>query len=553
MAQQEIKVPDLGGIDEVEVIELCVTAGDQVEEEAALVVLESDKASMEVPSSASGQLVKLTVAVGDMVSEGSVIAILETDAQSGSDTATNEDSENQKGAKAEAGPATTSHQDDAKSAPKKTGGNDSGEQTVSVTVPDLGGIDSVEVIEISVKIGDTLDEEASLLVVESDKATMEIPASHAGEVLTLEVNVGDTVKQGDLVATMKVSGGKASATEAPKTASKPAEKSSSDASESKPSAPAPTTNESVPQDAPYENTGTVHAGPAVRRLARELGVNLSHVKGSGPKGRVVKEDLHAFVKQKVNAPASAQGGPIRIEGSKEDFSKHGPIEEIPLNKIKQVTARNMVQSWTTIPQVTQFDEADITELEHYRKNSLAAQTPEGVKVTPLAFVVKATQKALQKFPQFNASLSADGTGVIQKGYYNIGVAVDTPEGLLVPSIKGVDGKGLVDIAQQAGELAKKARDKKLPMDAMQGTSFTISSLGGIGGTNFTPIVNAPQVAILGVSKASYKPVWNGKEFEPRLMLPLAVSYDHRVIDGAEAARFTRYLCELLSEVRHLLL
>ena len=302
------------------------------------------------------------------------------------------------------------------------------------------------------------------------------------------------------------------------------------------------------------STNKVHAGPAVRLLAREFGVNLSEVAGTGPKNRIIKEDVQAFVKKRISQPAVQMAAQATgVVGSSEDFSRFGAIENVALNKIKQVTAKNMVQSWSTIPQVTQFDEADITDLEAYRKGTMAAMLPEGVKVSPLAFVLKACVLALQKFPQFNSSLNADGTEVIMKQYYNVGVAVETPDGLLVPVIKQADKMGIVDLAVASSELAGKARNKKLPMDGMMGGSFTVSSLGGIGGTAFTPIVSAPQVAILGVSKASFKPVWNGSEFVPRLMLPLSLSYDHRVIDGAEAARFARYLCHLLGDTRHMLL
>ena len=302
------------------------------------------------------------------------------------------------------------------------------------------------------------------------------------------------------------------------------------------------------------STNKVHAGPAVRLLAREFGVNLSEVAGTGPKNRIIKEDVQAFVKKRISQPAVQMAAQAAgVVGSSEDFSRFGAIENVALNKIKQVTAKNMVQSWSTIPQVTQFDEADITDLEAYRKGTMAAMLPEGVKVSPLAFVLKACVLALQKFPQFNSSLNADGTELIMKQYYNVGVAVETPDGLLVPVIKQADKMGIVDLAVASSELAGKARNKKLPMDGMMGGSFTVSSLGGIGGTAFTPIVSAPQVAILGVSKASFKPVWNGSEFVPRLMLPLSLSYDHRVIDGAEAARFARYLCHLLGDTRHMLL
>jgi len=420
------------------------------------------------------------------------------------------------------------------------------EQVIEVRVPDLGGLEQVEVIELVANVGDELDAEESLLILESDKASMDIPVEKAGTLVSMNVAVGDKVNEGDVVATMKVVSQAAPSAPAPAVA-KPAQQAvTSSAAPASPVKPAaiPETQSSFSSE--------IHAGPAVRKTAREFGVDLAQVKGSGPRGRILKEDVQAFVKQRVNAPAAAPAATV-VKGSDEDFSRHGDISELGLSKIKQVTARNMVQSWTTIPQVTQFDEADITDLEAYRKGEMSSQLEDGVKVSPLAFILKACAVALQKFPQFNSSLGPNGDTLILKQYYNIAVAVDTPDGLMVPVIKQAQSKGLIDFAKESSELAKKARDKKLPMDAMMGASFTISSLGGIGGTAFTPIVNAPQVAILGVSKAAMKPVWNGSSFEPRLMLPLSVSYDHRVIDGAQAAQFTRYLCQLLSDIRHLLL
>ncbi|MFY0642061.1 MAG: dihydrolipoyllysine-residue acetyltransferase [Bermanella sp.] len=538
MALTQVNVPDLGGIDEVEVIEICVKAGDHLENEEALIVLESDKATMEVPAPFTGTVKEILVAVGDKVGTGTHVANMETQAE---DSASSEQTESP--AEKADGPVTktveASEQPDSQSAAV----DNSSPQEMDVTVPDLGGVDAVEIIELSVAPGDELAVEESLMVLESDKATMEIPAPHAGKLISFNVKVGDKVSQGDVVAKMLV----AQATEnKSQLASAPTQSKQEEKPEKsdniKPAAAQVASNSDV--------SGQVHAGPAVRKLARELGVELSQIRGSGPRDRIQKQDLHDFVKQRVNNPVSS---PLSVKGSDEDFSKYGEVSEKPLTKIKQVTARNMVASWTIIPQVTQFDEADITELEIYRKQSMSALLPEGVKVSPLAFIVKACVKALKAFPEFNSSLGPNADTLILKQYFNIGIAVDTPDGLLVPVIKAADEKGVVEVAAASSDLAKKARDKKLPMDAMSGASFTISSLGGIGGTSFTPIVNAPQVAILGVSKASYKPVWNGKEFEPRLMLPLSMSYDHRVIDGAQAARFTRYLCDLLTDVRHLLL
>ncbi|MFT5592282.1 MAG: pyruvate dehydrogenase E2 component (dihydrolipoamide acetyltransferase) [Oceanicoccus sp.] len=530
MAHTQVSVPDLGGIDEVEVIEICVKVGDNLEAEEALIVLESDKATMEVPAPFSGTIQDILVSVGDKVSTDSHVANMETAEK----TAPIKEEKQETAASKVDGPAPVPTQ-----APASKGASEPKE--MDIIVPDLGGVDAVEIIELTAKAGDELAFEESLMVLESDKATMEIPAPYAGQLLSFSVSVGDKVSQGDVIGKMLVVATQEIKSEA---VTSPTAASAELPSSSQPLAPVTTAV------AAEISSGHIHAGPAVRKLARELGVDLTQVHGSGPRARIQKHDLHDFVKTRVNNPISS---PTTIKGSSEDFSKFGAISEQPLSKIKQVTARNMVASWTTIPQVTQFDEADITELEAYRKQSMGALLPEGVKVSPLAFIVKACSKALKEFPQFNASLGPNADTLILKQYFNIGIAVDTPDGLLVPVIKGVDQKGVVELATNSVELAKKARDKKLPMDAMSGATFTISSLGGIGGTSFTPIVNAPQVAILGVSKAIIKPVWNGKEFEPRLMLPLSLSYDHRVIDGAQAARFARYLCDLLTDVRHLLL
>lgn len=535
MAHTHVSVPDLGGIDEVEVIEICVKPGDNIEQEEALIVLESDKATMEVPAPFSGKVAAISVSVGDKVGSGTQVAEMEGGEEG---EKTEEATQAHSNTEETSGDSKPEPEKESEIAPIAVESSE-----MDIVVPDLGGMESVEIIELSVSEGDELAEEDGLLVIESDKATMEIPSPKAGTLISFSVKVGDKVSEGDLVGKLKVAG-----------SSQPAKQADASAS-SKPTsepqqAPTPVAANKEATTSSTVTTGKVHAGPAVRKLARELGVDLAQVSGSGPRSRIQKQDLHDFVKQKVNQPG---GGVLAVKGSDEDFSKYGSITEASLNKIKQVTARNMLASWSTIPQVTQFDEADITDLENYRKTQLTASLTNGVKVSPLAFVIKACVKALQAFPEFNSSLSANADSLILKQYYNIGIAVDTPDGLLVPVIKQADEKGIVDLAGESIQLAQKARDKKLPMDAMSGASFTISSLGGIGGTSFTPIVNAPQVAILGVSKASYKPVWNGETFEPRLMLPLSVSYDHRVIDGAQAARFARYLCELLSETRHMLL
>lgn len=533
MVQVQVCVPDLGGIDEVEVIEIEVAVGDSLQAEDTLLVLESDKATMEVPVPNAGKVAEILVKVGDKVGSGSAVAMMEV--------AATHAPESEPETKVEQEAPTPAA---AEKAPEKTAVSVStGPVEVQVEVPDLGGIDQVEVIELCIKEGEVLAADESLLVLESDKATMEVPAVQGGKVLSYLVKVGDKVSQGDKVASMLVETEQGQA--APYASTEQKETASSSAVSS-----APVEEQEAHITIEISTQGSVHAGPAVRKLAREMGVDLSKVTGSGPKKRIVKEDVQIFVKQSLKqGPANTAS----VVGSSEDFSRYGHISEKPLSKIKQVTARNMVQSQRTIPQVTQFDEADITELEEYRKGQMQAQLPEGVRVSPLAFILKACTKALEKFPEFNASLGPNGDTLILKQYFNIGVAVDTPDGLLVPVIKGAESKGIVELAVASSELAKQARDKKLAMDAMSGGCFTISSLGGIGGTAFTPIVSAPQVAILGVSKAAFKPVWNGSSFEPRLMLPLSMSYDHRVIDGAQAAQFTRYLCQLLSDVRHLLL
>jgi pyruvate dehydrogenase E2 component (dihydrolipoamide acetyltransferase) len=539
MSLTQVTVPDLGGIDEVEVIEITIKVGDQVDAEQEIIVLESDKATMEVPAPMAGKVAEILVSVGDKVSSGTPVAVMETAGVAADEISAPEVAE------AEA-VKTEDDKTETVTAVAPSNASEAAITEVDIKVPDLGGAEAVEVIEFSVQAGETIEAEESLLVLESDKATMEVPAPQSGTILSFTISLGDKVSEGDVIGKMRI------------TNSQPAV---SQAAVSQAAAPSPILADkkvekaqpvAVASKEPASVSGKVHAGPAVRQLARELGVELTDVSGSGPRSRITKDDVQGFVKARLKQPIAAAHS-MGVVGSDEDFSRFGPIEHVPLNKIKQVTAKNMVKSWSTIPQVTQFDEADITELELYRKGAMAAMLPEGVKVSPLAFVLKACVMALKKFPQFNSSLNIDGTALVSKQYYNLGVAVETPDGLLVPVIKNAETKSIVDFATESAELAGKARNKKLPMDGMMGGTFTISSLGGIGGTAFTPIVSAPQVAILGVSKASYKPIWNGTEFKPRLMLPLSLSYDHRVVDGAEAARFARYLCMLLSDTRHMLL
>ncbi|MEH6393985.1 pyruvate dehydrogenase complex dihydrolipoyllysine-residue acetyltransferase [Pseudoalteromonas sp.] len=532
---KEVTVPDIGD-DEVEVTEIMVAVGDTVEEEQSILNVEGDKAAMEVPAPFAGTVKEIKVATGDKVKTGSLVFVFEV---AGSEPAP---------AKAEAAPA-------AESAPAQSAAPSSKE----VNVPDIGG-DEVEVTEVMVAVGDKVEEDQSILNVEGDKAAMEVPAPFAGTVKEIKVAAGDKVSTGSLIFVFEVAGS-APAASAEKSA--PAPEAKAEKTESAPTsqaAPAKASNESFENNSAY-----AHASPVVRRLAREFGINLANVKGSGRKNRVVKEDVQNYVKNLVKQVESGQlsagngnagGGELGlIPWPKVDFAKFGEIEEKKLSRIQKLSGKNLHRNWVQIPHVTQFDEADITSLEAFRKeqNALAEKKKLGVKITPLVFVMKAAAKALAEFPTFNSSLSADGESLILKKYINIGVAVDTPNGLVVPVFKDVDKKGIIELSRELMEVSVKARDGKLTSSDMQGGCFTISSLGGIGGTAFTPIVNAPEVAILGVSKSEMKPKWNGKEFEPKLMVPLSMSYDHRVIDGALAARFTVTLASYMSDIRQLVM
>ncbi|EOE4685018.1 pyruvate dehydrogenase complex dihydrolipoyllysine-residue acetyltransferase [Vibrio vulnificus] len=524
---KEVCVPDIGG-DEVEVTEILVAVGDSIAEEQSLLTVEGDKASMEVPAPFAGTLKEIKVAAGDKVSTGSLVMIFEV-ASSGAAAPV-----------AAAAPAA---------APAASGAGTP--ERKEVNVPDIGG-DEVEVTEIMVAVGDTVTEEQSLITVEGDKASMEVPAPFAGTVKEIKVAAGDKVSTGSLIMVFEVAGA-APAPAAPAQAAAPAA-----APAAKPAvAPAATEFE--------ENNDYAHASPVVRRLAREFGVNLAKVKGSGRKSRILKEDVQAYVKDALKrlesgavAAASGKGDGAALgllPWPKVDFSKFGETEVQPLSRIKKISGANLHRNWVMIPHVTQWDNADITELENFRKeqNAIEAKKDSGMKITPLVFIMKAAAKALEAFPAFNSSLSDDGESLILKKYVNIGIAVDTPNGLVVPVFKDVNKKGIYELSEELMVVSKKARAGKLTAADMQGGCFTISSLGGIGGTAFTPIVNAPEVGILGVSKSEIKPVWNGKEFAPRLQLPLSLSYDHRVIDGAEGARFITYLNECLSDIRRLVL
>ena len=541
---QEIKVPDIGSSGKASVIEISVNVGDTIEAEQPLITLESDKASMEIPSPAAGVVESISVKVGDEVGTGDLILVLKGAAASKPATADS----------APQGQPKEQLSEQAAEEPTEA----AGDSVEEVRIPDIGSSGSANVIEVMVKAGDSVEADQSLITLESDKASMEIPAPKAGVVESLSIKVGDEAKTGDLILTLKVKG----AAPAKKAASKPQEAAPQQQAvapnkqgvpEAKVAAtPAPAVS------GPSKAGSKVHAGPAVRMTAREFGVELADVQGTGPKGRILKEDVQAYVKNMMQkakqAPASGAAGGAGIPAVPEvDFSKFGEIEEVPMTRLMQVGAANLHRSWLNVPHVTQFESSDITELEAFRVSQKAVAEKAGVKLTVLPLLLKACAHLLKELPEFNASLAPSGKAVIRKKYVHIGFAVDTPDGLLVPVIKNVDQKSLLQLAAEAAELAEKARTKKLSPDAMQGACFTISSLGHIGGTGFTPIVNAPEVAILGVSKATMQPVWDGKAFQPRLMLPLSLSYDHRVINGAAAARFTKRLSELLADIRTMLL
>lgn len=554
----DIKVPDLGGSDSVEIIEVAVSEGDEVEAEDTLITLESDKASMDVPSPHSGKIVSFTVKEGDTVSEGDVIGKMEIAGEGGDDS---EDAPQESA-------SSEQSSSQASSEPEESVGEDDQEESASgeperkeIRVPDLSGSSDVPIIEIGVAAGDEVNEEDPLITLESDKASMDVPSPYKGKLLELTVKEGDTVSEGDVIGYMEVAGAKKAAPK--KAAPAKASQSSDSKGSAKPSeSPAGTPSPEAQMAAHKPRDGKlVHAGPAVRMLARELGVDLGLVKPSGPKDRVLKEDVQSYVKQAIanqgkaqpGAAAAATGGAGIPPIPEVDFSQFGEVEEKPMGRLLKMGATNLHRSWLNVPHVTQFDEADITELEAFRKAMKAEAEAQGAKLTPLPFMVKACAFALRKFPQFNVSLKGDGETLVWKNYVHIGIAVDTPDGLMVPVVRNADKKSLIEIAKEMAELGKKAQTKKLKRDEMTGGCFTISSLGSIGGTAFTPIVNAPEVAILGVSKAQMKPVWDGSAFQPRLMMPLSLSYDHRAINGADAARFTAFLADVLTDIRRLLL
>ncbi|HFA6159485.1 TPA: dihydrolipoyllysine-residue acetyltransferase [Neisseria gonorrhoeae] len=520
MSIVEIKVPDIGGHESVDIIAVEVKAGDTIAVDDTLITLETDKATMDVPADAAGVVKEVKVKVGDKISEGGVILTVETGA-----------------AAAEAAPAAAA---EAQPAPAAAGG-----ATVQVAVPDIGGHTDVDVIAVEIKVGDTVAEDDTLITLETDKATMDVPCTAAGVVKAVFLEVGDKVSEGSAIIEVETAG---SAAAAPAPAAQAA-------------APAAVPTSASPAAAKIDEAAfaKAHAGPSARKLARELGVDLGQVKGSGLKGRIMGDDIKAFVKSVMQggaakpaaAGASLGGGLDLLPWPKVDFSKFGNVEVKELSRIKKISGQNLSRNWVVIPHVTVHEEADMTELEEFRKQLNKEWEREGVKLSPLAFIIKASVSALKAFPEFNASLNGDN--LVLKNYFNIGFAADTPNGLVVPVIKDVDQKGLKQISQELTELSKKAREGKLKPQEMQGACFTISSLGGIGGTGFTPIVNAPEVAILGVCKSQIKPVWNGKEFAPRLMCPLSLSFDHRVIDGAAGMRFTVFLANLLKDFRRITL
>ena len=543
---EEIRVPDIGDFENIPVIEVLVNIGDTVEAEQSLVTLESDKASMDVPAPSAGVVKSLDVAVGDEVSEGALILTLEL-SESPAPTMPDEEAAA-----------------DTERAPNSMDREQSLTEMVEVRVPDIGDFADVPVIELLVATGDGVSADQPLVTLESDKASMEVPSPQTGSVASIAVKVGDTVSEGDLILTLEATPDGAATTASediePEGPSAQAEAAPRPSNEPAPQSPPRDTRGAAPRAAPTASlvkdtaaaTNKSHATPSVRRFARGLGVDLSHVVGTGRKGRIVDEDVRRYVKEALSGEKREGGVGVPVM-PQIDFSKFGDVEVRPMSRIKKLSGANLHRSWLVVPHVTHHDDADITDMEAFRKSQSEEAKSKGIKLTPLAFIMKACIAALKSHPSFNSSLDPQGENLILKHYFHIGVAVDTPDGLMVPVVRDVDRKGIMELASELASLSARARDKKLQLSDLQGASFTISSLGGIGGTSFTPIVNAPEVAILGVSRAALKPVYQDGEFVPRLMLPLSLSYDHRVIDGAAAARFTRFVCETLGDIRKLLL
>ncbi|GFZ78958.1 dihydrolipoyllysine-residue acetyltransferase component of pyruvate dehydrogenase complex [Pseudohongiella nitratireducens] len=553
MPVENIKVPDLGDSSDVEVIEILVNEGDSVQENDSLLVLESDKAAMEIPSPKSGVIKKILVKVGDQVNEGHEIFAM--DIEGGSEEAPAEEKEEASAESESAADEPASEADSSDSEPAAEAGATSVE---TIKVPDIGGDSDVEIIEVHVAVGDEISAEDALITLESDKAAMDVPSPKGGVVKSLKIKVGDKVSEGSDIIELEVQG----AAPAP-AAEKPAKASQSSApAADKKAAPAKeepslaAKQEAFAEEAAANKGSRIYAGPAVRKLARELGVDLTQVNGTGSRGRIQKEDIHEFVKARINAPATAtvSGGGAGIPSVADiDFSQFGEVEEVAMSKLHKVTAANMHRNWLNVPAVAQFNEADVTDLEDFRNAQRKVAEKKGVKLTPLPFLLKACAKVLQEYPQFNVSLHSSGEKLIQKKYIHIGVAVATPAGLMVPVIRDVDKKDVWQLAAEMAELGEKAKSRRLTKDDMQGACFTISSLGALGGTGFTPIVNAPEVGILGVSKTQVKPVYINNEFVPRQMLPFSLCYDHRAVNGVDAGMFATRLAELLSDIRLLMM
>jgi pyruvate dehydrogenase E2 component (dihydrolipoamide acetyltransferase) len=552
---EKILVPDVGG-DEVEVIEICFAVGDSLAADEGIITVETDKASMDIPAPFAGELVALSVKVGDKIKEGDVIAEMKAAAANSAEAETES---TEAPAEAESEPEEKAEASAAEPAAEEAPVVAASSEIIEITVPDIGEDGEVDVIDVLVAVGDVIEAEDGLITLETDKATMDVPSPHAGTVKEVLISTGDKVKQGSIVIKLETSSGAPAETEAPVAA--PTETPEAETT------PAPAAKKPAP--VPHHpqmgltNAGAIYTSPSIRRIAREFGVDLTLVKGSGRKSRILKEDVQSYVKYELSRPkanagssvASGEGGLQVVKAKQIDFAKFGEVETKALTRIQKISGPFLHRNWVTIPHVTQFDEADITNVEAFRKeqNVICEKQKLGFKITPLVFILKAAADALRTFPVFNSSLSEDGESLILKKYIHIGVAVDTPNGLVVPVVRDVDQKGIHQLSRELLEISMKARDGKLKATDMQGGCFTISSLGGIGGTAFTPIVNAPEVAILGVSKSEMKPKWNGNDFEPKLMLPLSMSYDHRVIDGALAARFTVHLAGVMSDIRKLIL
>ncbi len=567
MAAEKLNVPDLGTDDSVEVIEVLVKPGDTLKLNDSVVVLESDKAAMEIPATVAGVVKEVLIKVGAQVKTGTPLLVVESSSASAAVAATADKSAEPAPKAAHPAPAKAAPaaepvaKVEAPAAPAAAGGVE------TISIPDLGGVTDAEVIDVLVKVGDTVKKEQGLITLETDKAAMEVPSPKAGKVTAIKIKLGDKVSQGAVILDLEVAGGAVAAPAAKASASAPAVAAADKPAPAAPEAAAPkpaTASAAAPAGAMVDKpaavaapTGDVYAGPAVRQLARQLGVDLSKVPGTGGKGRIVKEDVEAWVKARLSQPAAAAGAVTSGSGIPAiddiDFSKFGAIEEVEMTKLHRLTAINMAKNWLNVPHVTQFDEADITDLESFRSEQKALADKKGIKLTPLPFIVKAAAKALAEHPQFNVSLHSSMTKLIRKKYVNIGVAVATPAGLMVPVIKNADQKTIWQIAKEIADLGAKAKDRKLTREDMEGACFTISSLGNIGGSGFTPIVNAPEVAILGVSKASIKPVWQDNAFVPRTMLPFSLSYDHRAVNGVDGGMFCTYLAALLSDIRLMML